>query len=147
VSNADEEALDRRATAIARKAVRELLRECVQVSPTLLVHRGALPAYEREMERLKATKPEVAPCSIYFVQAASGPIKIGMAKNAERRVRALRTSSHEPLTLLASFSGEPAIERALHRRFASLRLSGEWFRPEPELLRLIDGIRRGERPA
>lgn len=140
------ETIDRLAATIARKAVRDLLKECVEVAPGLHVKRNALPAFHLALEHLQTAKPDVPTCSIYFVQAASGPIKIGMAKNADRRVRELRTSSHEPLTLLASFSGEPAIERALHRRFAALRLSGEWFRPEPELLRLIDGIRRGERP-
>jgi hypothetical protein len=37
--------------------------------------------------------------------------------------------------------GTPADERRWHARFAHLRVTGEWFRADPELLVAIDQAR------
>lgn len=80
---------------------------------------------------------------IYFIQKGeSGSIKIGYTRSDERssidsRLRTLQVGSDEPLNLLAAVPGGPALERKLHSAFASGRLTGEWFRPSRELLRVI----------
>jgi len=69
-------------------------------------------------------------------------IKIGLAsrgKTAER-IRNLQTGSIDKLTLLAVVEG--SLERKFHRQFAGYRLpKGEFFRPSPMILRLIDDLK------
>ncbi len=73
----------------------------------------------------------------YFVQrGATGPIKIGVSLYLKDRMGALRTGSAEPLHIRATVPGDQ--EQAMHRRFASHRLSGEWFSPAPALLEAIE---------
>ena len=82
------------------------------------------------------------PTCVYFIQAISGgPIKIGVTTNIVRRVKALQT--HEPLRVLATVQGEEALERDLHKRFASYRKEGEWFEPAEELLEYIREVANG----
>lgn len=83
-------------------------------------------------ERIKG-KPHV-----YFIQQGdSGAIKIGCSKNPAQRLAGLQTGHSEPLRLLTCAVGSQDQERALHDRFAHLRVSGEWFRPAEELLSYI----------
>lgn len=83
-------------------------------------------------ERIKG-KPHV-----YFIQQGdSGAIKIGCSKNPTQRLQGLQTGHSEPLRLLTCAMGSQAQERALHDRFAHLRVSGEWFRPAEDLLAYI----------
>ncbi len=75
---------------------------------------------------------------IYFVQEASGHIKIGFTEgDPEDRVKALQTASPQPLTLLLAIEGTRQDETVLHNRFAAERICGEWFRPAPRLLQFI----------
>jgi hypothetical protein len=63
-----------------------------------------------------------------------------------RRVATLQTASPAPLVLLACMDGDRQAEARLHRRFASARVRGEWFRPVPALLRfLLAGAQQGGR--
>lgn len=71
--------------------------------------------------------------SVYFIKAAGPAIKIGFATNVAIRIASLQTSSHEPLTLLASVAGDRALEKSLHQQFKHLKLAGEWFKDTPEL--------------
>jgi len=65
---------------------------------------------------------------VYMIrQGARGPVKIGVAKGVAKRLATMQTGNHEQLTLLRSFEGAAAEERALHRQFADHRLAGEWF--------------------
>lgn len=75
---------------------------------------------------------------VYFIQQGdSGAIKIGCSKNPSQRLQGLQTGHSEPLRLLTCAVGSQAQERALHDRFAHLRVSGEWFRPAEDLLAYI----------
>lgn len=75
---------------------------------------------------------------VYFIRAGeSGPIKIGTAKDPRRRLAGLQTSTAVPLHILAAMAGDRTAEQRLHQRFQHLRLRGEWFVPEPELLEYI----------
>lgn len=76
---------------------------------------------------------------VYFILAPhSGLVKIGVAANPLRRLRALRTLSPEALELIAltTMGGRP-LELQLHERFRELRHHGEWFYATPELLGVI----------
>jgi hypothetical protein len=84
---------------------------------------------------------------IYFIQEeATCHIKIGHTDGDPLdRLRALRTGSPSPLVLLGVLPGGFAEEQSLHRRFATARVQGEWFRPVPELILLLAGKDEGPR--
>lgn len=85
---------------------------------------------------------------IYFAQPAdrpSAPVKIGHSANVPARVKQLEAHYGVPLAVLATMDGGRDEERAVHARFAHLRLNGrrkcgvqpEQFRPDPELMAFI----------
>ena len=76
--------------------------------------------------------------STYVIQSGhNGPVKIGYTDDDPRiRMRALQIGSAEKLYLVRDFQGESG-ERHLHRRFAHLRLHGEWF--SNEVFRYLGG--------
>lgn len=85
---------------------------------------------------------------VYFIQAENGPIKIGHTRgDPTKRMQALQIGSPVRLTVLASLEGTYRLEKQLHEKFSQLRLIGEWFKPEQELLALIEDAKRdGNRP-
>lgn len=75
---------------------------------------------------------------VYFIQAKeTGRIKIGYAKDVNKRLKNLQTSSADQLDLLAYVKGGRNLEKLLHEKFASCRTRGEWFIAKPELLDFI----------
>lgn len=75
---------------------------------------------------------------IYFVQAESGPIKIGFTrKKLIGRLKELQPGSFETLTLLGGFLGTLQEEQRLHQQFKAQEIRREWFRPTRALLTLI----------
>jgi hypothetical protein len=78
---------------------------------------------------------------VYFIQASSGHIKIGVTSCVEHRRRALQTAHPEELVLLACAPGGHAHETELHHMFADYRDHGEWFSPTPALLGMIEAVR------
>ena len=70
---------------------------------------------------------------IYFIRAP-GAVKIGMAKDANRRLTVLQTSHPDNLELVATCEGGRALETEYHQRFADHRIRGEWFSPHPDIL-------------
>ena len=71
---------------------------------------------------------------IYFIQAESGPIKIGMATNLDRRICGLQTASFNRLKLIHSekhnIETARKQEKRYHDAFSHYRIRGEWFYPE-----------------
>lgn len=82
---------------------------------------------------------------VYFISDGTA-IKIGVALNVTKRLGSLQTGHHRPLTVLATIPEEGTTEYDLHQRFAHLRISGEWFRPEPELTDFIQGLKDSPPP-
>lgn len=65
---------------------------------------------------------------VYLVGCARlTPVKIGLAVDPVRRLACLQTGSPVALKLLWHTQGGPALEGALHKRFAKYRIHGEWF--------------------
>jgi hypothetical protein len=76
---------------------------------------------------------------IYFLQSVEGgPVKIGYTADVETRHKSLESLYGKPLALLATLPGGRNKERAIHERFAPLRLGRtEQFRPAAELMAFI----------
>ena len=78
---------------------------------------------------------------VYFIEGVkSGNIKIGVSENPFFRLGQLRTGSSEVLGLIGCCPGSTRDEARIHAKFADSRLSGEWFRPNPELLAFIKSV-------
>ncbi len=100
---------------------------------------AAMPVYRRELyekcARWAAGPQDESPLSgVYFIQAGSGAIKIGIAANVSRRLVELQVGNHDPLRVLTVLDGGRGAEREYHARFAQHRLRGEWFAPHPDIL-------------
>lgn len=78
---------------------------------------------------------------VYFIQSGGdGPIKIGCSVDFIQRMNSLKYWSPYPLKILATARGGLGDERAIHNKFLSIRLHGEWFAPTKELIKFIDNI-------
>jgi T5orf172 domain len=83
---------------------------------------------------------------VYFIlNEDSNAIKIGRAKDLAKRMKALQTSSPAKLKLIKSVqveSGEAAqaLEQSLHQQFWEIRLAGEWFKAEANLLEYMSQL-------
>jgi hypothetical protein len=94
-------------------------------------------AYQRLMRSWQALGPQV----VYYLERGDGLIKIGTTVNLGARMSALR-SAHGDLRILLTHCGAFARETEMHRKFASLCVTGEWFAPGPDLLAWIIERRR-----
>lgn len=74
---------------------------------------------------------------VYFI-TNDRAIKIGWSGSPTVRKRDLQVASPGRLRIIATFPGTPDDEKDVHRAFAHLRMRGEWFRPEPDLLAFIE---------
>lgn len=74
-------------------------------------------------ERLRTSE------DVYIMRLGEdGPVKIGIAKDVEKRKQALQTGHHKPLIVLRIYPRMGRqFERAMHRAYASWRITGEWF--------------------
>ena len=83
---------------------------------------------------------------IYFIlNEDSNAIKIGRAKDLAKRMNALQTSSPAKLKLIKSVQVEGGkeaheLEQSLHKKFSEIRLAGEWFKAEANLLEYISQL-------
>lgn len=77
--------------------------------------------------------------NVYFIIAPDSLlIKIGQAKDVSKRLSSLRSSSPCELRLLASVRCYGDFEAYLHKKLASSRAHGEWFRPDERVLAAVD---------
>lgn len=70
-------------------------------------------------------------------QVRDNRLKIGFSRDAKKRFRAIQTSSSDDLTCLGTMKGTLKDERALHKKFASIRVRGEWFKNRKHLRNFI----------
>jgi predicted GIY-YIG superfamily endonuclease len=79
---------------------------------------------------------------VYFVRAGNrGAVKIGIARNVERRVATLQTGNAFKLNVMAvipcsSRIEAQSLEERLHKRFAKQRIRGEWFQGNIDFRRI-----------
>jgi len=96
---------------------------------------------QRDMEaRMHRDEVKRAASRVYFVQqeGADGLVKIGMTtRPVEVRLKEIQASHSCLLAVRASAPGGRRQESDLHWRFASLRVSGEWFRPGTGLMTYV----------
>lgn len=93
---------------------------------------------DAEQKRQKASTARAAKIAresrVYFVER-DGFVKIGVTTNLEKRLQSLARGGAlmpagmtiGPITVLATMRGTRANEAYLHKRFAHLRIEGEWF--------------------
>lgn len=74
------------------------------------------------------------PGLVYFVSLGDR-IKIGFTTNLERRMQAV---PHDEI--LGTVIGTMEDEARCHKAFDHLRMTGEWFRAEPDLLQFIADV-------
>lgn len=83
---------------------------------------------------------------VYFITCDnSGPVKIGHAKDMEKRLRFLQTGNSKPLRIRAAAPGGQKEEAEYHRRFAKWRQHGEWFTRSPEIVAEMRRLRDAHR--
>lgn len=80
--------------------------------------------------------------AVYFIQSGdAGNIKIGTTSGDPRlRLGSLQTGNPEKLRLLVAVPGGVRVEHSLHARFASARVTGEWFEPTKELVSFVETL-------
>lgn len=85
---------------------------------------------------------------------AVGPVKLGIARDPEARLKTFQTANPQPLVLYRTFKvvHARALERDVHCRLRPFRLKGEWFALSPEravtaVHVVLDIPRRGLVPA
>lgn len=98
-------------------------------------------ASQHIQEEFETLAGKVMRRSLYFVQAETGQIKIGIATNLRKRMSGLQGASPVKLTLLLAVHGGRTAEATLHQKFDAHRLHGEWFGPAPEILAEIERLR------
>ena len=77
---------------------------------------------------------------IYFFQTESGPVKIGITFNVERRFKIAQTFNHERLQIIGTFPGNSKIEKTIQGMFREHHMRGEWFRGDKEITSIAKGI-------
>lgn len=74
---------------------------------------------------------------IYFIRCEDY-VKIGIGYTPSDRIGTLQVGCPFELVMIGTIPGTIAEELALHRRFASMRIRGEWFRYEGDLKAYIE---------
>lgn len=102
---------------------------------------------EFDRDRRRADEARCRKGLVYFVER-EGFIKIGYSTVLVGRLAELARGANSiagmtvgPVRLLATMAGDKRKERDLHARFESLRVGGEWFRPNAALWRYIGGLK------
>jgi hypothetical protein len=70
----------------------------------------------------------------------SNTCKIGYSKAPAERLRQLQTSNHSKLELTINVEGSQAEEKQLHKKYAHLRLNGEWFQFDQAMVTDLENI-------
>lgn len=105
----------------------------------------ARKASRQRSKNLWAARETPATAVVYFIaDDVSQAIKIGHTDGrAEKRLEELQVGNPNTLRIAATVAGSRFDEIQLHHKFEFACLRGEWFRPHPELLALIERINAG----
>jgi hypothetical protein len=125
---------------MGRKSLEERIRDAEERRAKAEARAKVHGATKQKLRRRLVLHEDGDSCTVYFVRfGEAGPIKIGRTDgDPMNRLAALQTAVPEELSLVATMPGVlPSTEMALHFRFKHLRLRGEWFKPEPDLMDYI----------
>ena len=152
-----------RAFAKSRLETKEFyFKECDDAANCDAHRRAQLKIYKREyctrpitnatLEALKYPKPdierkkEVSSSNAQFVYLIKGGDyhKIGIAKDAKKRLSGIKTSCPFPAEVLKFWESRSAqrVEKLLHRQFKPYHANGEWFRLPTEVIEELIAITR-----
>lgn len=92
---------------------------------------------EKSGTRLTHTRSPGVLGFTYFVRVGNA-IKIGAATDFKKRLGSLQTGHPEPMEVLAVVPAALVDEFKAHQLFAHLRIRGEWFRADHDLLYFIE---------
>jgi hypothetical protein len=70
-------------------------------------------------------------------------VKIGYSARPKDRLNTLQGQIGRELRILAQYPGTIWTEHQLHSEFRTLRVHGEWFRPDDRLLGVIEAVKGG----
>ena len=81
---------------------------------------------------------------LYFISTERKKVvKIGIAKNPQKRLRTFQTANYEKLVILrvikvANRALAFKLETALHHKFKKYHIRGEWFKLTPTVMEFIE---------
>lgn len=82
---------------------------------------------------------------VYFINfSKESPIKIGFAKNIDKRLGQLQIGNPYELEVLCAAPGHEAGERILHEHLQMNEVRGEWFWPTSYVKRVLRRLRNLE---
>jgi Meiotically up-regulated gene 113 len=112
-----------------------------------LIRRNRPDIFDGRSRRSKSAKDGYVDSLVYFVQGKNTKnIKIGFSRDPTSRIATLQCGSSEELVPLKWIRGGKPLEKELHEKFSHLRLHGEWFRSDPELIDYIGNLIIKEAP-
>lgn len=96
--------------------------------------------YHKECSRFFRGPAAQASQTVYAIECGDGfAFKIGIAQNVETRLSILQTGSPLKLKVVGIIrNGGTRLEHRIHRKFANIRLNGEWFKGTAELRAFIE---------
>jgi Meiotically Up-regulated Gene 113 (MUG113) protein len=82
---------------------------------------------------------------LYIIQSGDyGPVKVGITKDPDKRLKALQTANSEELRLIGinllpskSLKDALEIEKNVHDILREHRMAGEWFQYEKKVIRMV----------
>ncbi len=78
---------------------------------------------------------------IYFIQCPERiAVKIGVATDVDRRLKALQIGCPDKLNLIGTMNGGFTEERELHRKLRGHRIRGEWYHLNSKVWHEISGL-------
>jgi hypothetical protein len=90
----------------------------------------------------KPLAPNLFPAThVYFITDGRA-IKIGRSGMPWERMKDIQTNHVTRLEMIGHFRADPDEELRLHNRFNHLRLKGEWFKPAPDLIAILEQLDR-----
>lgn len=94
-----------------------------------------------DLRRETFTKPTTTSAVVYyFGDPVMQQVKIGTSTNLGKRIAVLRKSRPRAL-ILATEPGTYSMENHRHQQFGRLRVHGEWFLKDPELMDHVNLMR------
>lgn len=99
-------------------------------------HNAMIRRLVLEDNERRARDASGAPPCVYYARLGNR-LKIGYTLNLRQRM-----SDIQPEELMATEPGGLMVEARRHKEFARLRVSGEWFRYEDELVEHVEALRR-----